>query len=148
MAPPQNGRRRANWLTPALILIVVVALLGNVYAYLARSTPAYDLFREASPPSTATAPELHRVSGVGEQNSEPLTFRGGNYVVEGAFLDDCAYYLDFKALGGSVDEDAVDFTGVGERENRVYELPSGTYYVEPITSRSECRWSLTIRSLT
>lgn len=98
-----------------------------------------------SEPVKVVAEATQTFSGRGEQSSAPFELKGGNYVVNGKALSKCTYYIRLKNVNTGRQYDGVDVADLDERENFVYDLPAGNYYVAPLVTHATCDWQVTIR---
>ena len=166
--PFARGMRVANrWASGILVVGALVVLWGSgILGGSDDPTPA-PAPSVTPPPSAAPAPtpapppapepepapELDAeplvIASDGAGNSAPFDLVDGDYLVRIVFGEDCSYYLDLEPTPDDRrDHDIGNSSEAQERENYLYGVEGGGYYVRANTGPAPaCPWSVTFERL-
>lgn len=164
--PLARGMRVANrWASGVLVVTALFVLLGagllgggDDSSSESSSAPAVSPPAQTTPspqPTPAPEPEPEPageplvVASDGAGNSAPFELAEGDYLATIVFGADCAYYLDLEPTPDDRrDHDIGNSSDAQERENYLYGVEAGRYYVRANTGPAPaCPWSVTFERL-
>lgn len=127
--------------TPALLVLVGVLVAGNVLMRRASTTDTPDAMPTVSAPAETRSPLT--ISGEGDGNTAPVDVAGGNYRVVAVTQKACFHDFTLRPVSGSGGTSLAVTSEIGTRENNIYQVEPGQYYVAATTGPA-CPWEITL----